>query len=94
METFTLLGDFVYCIRFFFHWEALDKTFVCEYNNIKNVTCVNEYDYFVTEEELPGCYKSIVYEYDAECPDKLTKFNGNEIKYKSINFFSFFQKKT
>jgi YD repeat-containing protein len=63
--------------------EALDKTFVYEYNNIGNVTCVKEYDYFVTEEELPGCYKSIVYEYDAECPDKLTTFDGNVIEYNS-----------
>ena len=93
MEIFTLLGDFIYCIRFFPIGEPLDKTFVYEYNNIGNVTCVKEYDYFVTEEELPGCYKSIVYEYDVEFPDKLKKFNGNEIEYKSINFFSFFPKK-
>jgi RHS repeat-associated protein len=83
VEFFNLLGDFVYSIHFFFHWETLDKTFVYEYNNIGNVTCVKEYDYFVTEEELPGCYKSIVYEYDAECPDKLTTFDGNVIEYNS-----------
>ena len=88
-----MLGDFIYCIRFFPIGEPLDKTFVYEYNNVGNVTCVKEYDYFVTEEELPDCYKSIVYEYDVEFPDKLTKFNGNEIEYKSINFFSFFPKK-
>ena len=64
--------------------KALDKTFVYEYNSIGNITCVKEYDYYAPEEALPGCYKSVVYEYDAECPDKLTKFDGNEIEYNSI----------
>lgn len=44
-EFSTLLGDFVYCIRFFFHWETLDKTFIYEYNSIGNLTAVKSYNY-------------------------------------------------
>ena len=88
VEVFTLLGDFVVFILLHLHYKLpylpLDKTYVYEYNDIGNITCVKEYDYHAPEEALPGCYKSVVYEYDAECPDKLTKFDGNEIEYDSI----------
>ena len=79
-----MFGDFVYCIRFFFHREALDKTYVYEYNDIGNITLVKEYDYHAPNEALPRCQKCVKYEYDSECPDKLTKFDGNEIEYDSI----------
>ena len=64
--------------------KALDKTYVYEYNNIGNVTLVKEYDYYAPDEELPSCQKCAKYEYDSECPDKLTKFDGNVIEYNSI----------
>ena len=64
--------------------KALDKTFVYEYNNIGNVTLVKEYDYHTPDEALPRCQKCVKYEYDSEYPDKLTKFDGNEIEYNSI----------
>ena len=45
---------------------------------------VKEYDYHAPNEALPRCQKCVKYEYDSECPDKLTKFDGNEIEYDSI----------
>ncbi|MBR2617754.1 MAG: RHS repeat-associated core domain-containing protein, partial [Paludibacteraceae bacterium] len=64
--------------------KALDKTYVYEYNDIGNITLVKEYDYHAPNEALPRCQKCVKYEYDSECPDKLTKFDGNEIEYDSI----------
>ena len=65
--------------------EALDKTYTYEYNSIGNITRVKEYAYHAPEEEeLPRCQKTVFYGYDAECPDKLTKFDGNAIEYNSI----------
>ncbi len=63
----------------------LDKTYVYEYNSIGNLTLVKEYEYYAPEEALPRCQKCAKYEYDAECPDKLTKFDGNVIEYNSID---------
>ena len=65
--------------------EALDKTYVYEYNDIGNITCVKEYDY-TKAQVLPSCYKSVVYAYDTECPDRLTKFDGYKIEYNSIGY--------
>ena len=65
--------------------EPLDKTYTYEYNSIGNITRVKEYAYHAPEEEeLPRCQKTVFYGYDAECPDKLTKFDGNAIEYNSI----------
>jgi len=63
--------------------KALDKTYAYEYNDIGNITCVKEYDY-TKAEVLPGCYKSVVYTYDTECPDRLKFFDGSRILYNSI----------
>ena len=60
MESFTLLGDFVYSIHFFFHWEALDKTYVYE-NSIGNIVSVKAYAYTSQGGEPTGDYTQKVY---------------------------------
>ena len=61
--------------------QALDKTYIYEYNGIGNITCVKEYDYCAPNEVLPKCYKSIIYTYDTARPDKLLSVDGNSISY-------------
>ena len=60
--------------------EALDKTFIYEYNGIGNVTLVKAYDYSLSDEPDGGCTPT-TYEYDTTFPDRLIAFNGNEISY-------------
>ena len=105
--TSTLFGDSVICfvlLRYVLtiefisihtreNNEALDKTYVYEYNSIGNITCVKEYDYYAPEEALPGCYKSVVYTYDTECPDKLKFFDGSRVFYNSMGCPSKYQNK-
>ncbi len=63
--------------------EALDKTFVYEYNNIGNVTKVKEYDF--TLSPIPtGVLRERNYSYDSASPDKLAAVNGNAIQYNSL----------
>ena len=63
--------------------EALDKTFVYEYNNIGNVTKVKEYD-FTLNTTPTGVLRERNYSYDSASPDKLTAVNGNAIQYNSL----------
>ena len=63
--------------------EALDKTFVYEYNNIGNVTKVKEYD-FTLNTTPTGVLRERNYSYDSASPDKLAAVNGNAIQYNSL----------
>ena len=65
----------------------LDKTFIYKYNNIGNITGVEEYAY--SEGDLPeSATKEISYIYNTTHPDRLTNFNGKAITYNSMGCVS------
>ena len=73
--------------------ETLDKTFIYCYDNIGNITGVEEYAY--SEGGLPESANKVVsYGYNTTYPDRLTNFNGKSINYDTLGRVSYYDGKS
>ena len=73
--------------------ERLDKTFIYQYNEVGNVSSVEEYNFTLCNTP-DGDYSIKRYTYDANYPDRLIDFGGNPIEYDVLGYPTLYKNKT